>query len=105
VEHRAAVKLAAAPKLIFVVNRERNEMANTEQDMHVLQGALETIRAGVQSDGGDLELLSFENDIARIQLGGACAGCHMAGQTLGGIRRHLTETLGRPIRVFPAWKD
>jgi NifU-like protein len=38
-------------------------------------------------------------------LGGACAGCNMAGQTLGGIRRHLTEALGRPIRVFPAWKD
>jgi NifU-like protein len=80
-------------------------MATTEQDLHVIQGALETIRAGVQNDGGELELLSFENDIARIQLGGACAGCHMAGQTLGGIRRHLTETLGRPIRVFPAWKD
>jgi hypothetical protein len=29
----------------------------------------------------------------------------MAGQTLGGIRRHLTEQLGRPVRVFPAWKD
>jgi NifU-like protein len=90
---------------IVFINRERKDMTANEQDLHVIQGALETIRAGVQSDGGDLELLSFENDIARIQLGGACAGCHMAGQTLGGIRRHLTETLGRPIRVFPAWKD
>jgi len=80
-------------------------MPTSEKELHVIQGAIESIRAGVQSDGGDLELLSFENDIARIQLGGACAGCHMAGQTLGGIRRHLTETLGRPIRVFPAWKD
>lgn len=80
-------------------------METNTQDLHVINDALEAIRAGVQSDGGELELLSFENDIARIQLGGACAGCHMAGQTLGGIRRHLTETLGRPIRVFPAWKD
>jgi NifU-like protein len=87
------------------VNRERKDMETNEQELDVIQGALETIRAGVESDGGDLELLSFENDIARVQLGGACAGCHMAGQTLGGIRRHLTETLGRPIRVFPAWKD
>jgi Fe-S cluster biogenesis protein NfuA len=80
-------------------------MATSEEDLHAVQGALEVIREGVQSDGGDFELLSFENDIARIQLGGACAGCNMAGQTLGGIRRHLTEALGRPIRVFPAWKD
>jgi NifU-like protein len=80
-------------------------MPLSEQELEVIQSTLEVIRTGVQSDGGDLELLSFENDIAKIQLGGACAGCHMAGQTLGGIRRHLTEALGRPIRVFPAWKD
>ena len=80
-------------------------MATTEQDLHVIEDALQAIRTGMQSDGGDFELLSFENDIVRIQLGGACAGCQMAGQTLGGIRRQLTEILGRPIRVFPAWKD
>lgn len=80
-------------------------MPDTEQELHVIQGAIGTIRAAVQSDGGELELLSFQNDIVRIQLGGACAGCHMAGQTLGGIRRQLTEILGRPVRVFPAWKD
>jgi NifU-like protein len=80
-------------------------MATTEQDLHVIEDALQAIRTGMQSDGGDFELLGFENDIVRIQLGGACAGCQMAGQTLGGIRRQLTEILGRPIRVFPAWKD
>jgi NifU-like protein len=84
---------------------ERDNMPTKEEELHVIQGAIDTIRAGVQSDGGELELLSFENDIARIELSGACAECHMAGQTLGGIRRHLTETLGRPVRVFPAWKD
>lgn len=80
-------------------------MANEETELVVIQDAIQQIRAAVQNDGGDIELLSFKNDIAKVQMGGACAGCHMAGQTLGGIRRHLTETLGRPIRVFPAWKD
>jgi NifU-like protein len=80
-------------------------MPSHEEEIRVIEDAIQSIRAAVQSDGGDLELLSFENDIARVQLGGACSGCHMAGQTLGGIRRHLTETLGRPVRVFPAWKD
>jgi Fe-S cluster biogenesis protein NfuA len=87
------------------MNNERRTMPNSEQDLAVINDAIQSIRSAVQSDGGDLELLSFENDIARVQLGGACAGCHMAGQTLGGIRRHQTEQLGRPIRVFPAWKD
>jgi NifU-like protein len=80
-------------------------MPDKEQDLVAIQSAINEIQAGIQSDGGELELLSFENDIARVQLGGACAQCFMAGQTIGGIRRHLTETLGRPIRVFPAWKD
>jgi NifU-like protein len=80
-------------------------MPSHEEEIRVIEDAIQSIRAAVQSDGGDLELLSFENDIARVQLGGACSGCHMAGQTLGGIRRHLTEQLGRPVRVFPAWKD
>jgi NifU-like protein len=80
-------------------------MAAQEQELEIINGAIQKIRVAIQGDGGDLELLSFANDIAKVQLGGACAGCHMAGQTLGGIRRHLTEALGRPIRVMPAWKD
>lgn len=80
-------------------------MTEANSEFVVVQSAIEKMRASVQQDGGDLELLSFDNDIAKVQMGGACASCHMAGQTLGGIRRYLTETLGRPIRVFPAWKD
>ena len=80
-------------------------METEKNELIVVQQAIEQVRIAASRDGGDLELLSFKNDIAKVQLGGACAGCHMAGQTLGGIRRHLTETLGRPIRVFPAWKD
>jgi NifU-like protein len=80
-------------------------MLTEEQDLIVVKNAIQSLSAAVESDGGDLELLSFHNDIARVQMGGACASCHMAGQTLGGIRRQLTEALGRPIRVMPAWKE
>jgi len=84
---------------------QENFMSQAPKDLVVLQDGIAEIRHAISQDGGDLELLSFEDDIARIQLGGACAACHMAGQTLGGIRRHLSEKLGRPIRVFPAWKE
>jgi NifU-like protein len=80
-------------------------MASEEQELVIIGETIDKIRTAIQSDGGDLELLSFKNDIAKVQMGGACAGCHMAGQTLGGIRRRLTEALGRPIRVMPAWKE
>lgn len=80
-------------------------MAMTSDGLAQIEEALRPIKDAVVHDGGDLQLISFDGDIARIQLGGACAACHMAGQTLGGIRRHLTEQMGRPIRVFPAWKD
>lgn len=80
-------------------------MTNPEEEMAIVGDTIQKIRGAMQSDGGDLELLSFKNDIAKVQMGGACASCQMAGQTLGGIRRHLTAVLGRPIRVMPAWKD
>lgn len=80
-------------------------MSNEETDRVALEDAIKTVRRVVENDGGELRLVSFQNDIARVHLGGTCAGCHMAGMTLGGIRRHLTEALGRPIRVFPAWED
>lgn len=34
-----------------------------------------TIRPGLQSDGGDLDVLSFENNELRIAYQGACGGC------------------------------
>jgi NifU-like protein len=80
-------------------------MQNSEEERVTIEDAIAAVRPAIQSDGGDLELVSIERDIVRVHLGGNCAGCHMAGQTLGGIRRHLTEALGRPVRVLPAWKD
>jgi len=80
-------------------------MPSYEQELVVVQNTIESVRSAVQIDGGDLKLVSFENDIARVLMQGNCIGCLMAGQTLGGIRRQLTETLGRPVRVFPAWED
>jgi NifU-like protein len=80
-------------------------MTTQEQELAIVGEAIQKISTAIQGDGGELKLLGFRNDIARVQMGGACASCQMAGQTLGGIRRHLTEAMGRPIRVVPAWMD
>ena len=59
------------------------------------------IRPAVQDDGGDVELVSVEQDgLVRIRLHGACVGCPSAHLTLHhGIERALRAELGDHIRV------
>ncbi|MFA4982023.1 MAG: NifU family protein [Candidatus Omnitrophota bacterium] len=47
-----------------------------------IEKALESIRAGLQQDGGDIELVGVENGVVKIRLKGACAGCPMSQMTL-----------------------
>jgi NFU1 iron-sulfur cluster scaffold homolog, mitochondrial len=62
-----------------------------------------TIRPGLQADGGDIEIVSFENDELKIMYQGACGGCpsSMAG-TLDAIQGILRNELGNEkISVIP----
>ena len=58
-------------------------MASEEIRLNV-EKALEEIRPFLQSDGGDISLLSIEeNDtLVRVQLQGACVGCSVNQMTL-----------------------
>jgi len=48
-----------------------------------VEEALDEIRPFLQSDGGDISLLSIdEGKIVRIQLEGACVGCSVNQMTL-----------------------
>ncbi|MGD9898608.1 MAG: NifU family protein [Calditrichaceae bacterium] len=51
--------------------------------------ALESVRPGLQADGGDVEFVRIdENNIVYIRLVGACGGCPMSTLTLKqGIER------------------
>ena len=52
---------------------------------------IEKIRPQLQNDGGDVELVSVEDDgTVKVRLMGHCAGCAMSQQTLKfGIERAL----------------
>jgi Fe-S cluster biogenesis protein NfuA len=62
-----------------------------------------TIRPGLQADGGDIEIVAFENNELKIMYQGACGGCpsSMAG-TLDAIQGILRHELGNDeITVSP----
>lgn len=57
-------------------------MTTEELKMNV-EKALEEIRPFLQSDGGDISLLSIEDDkVVKVQLQGACLGCSVNQMTL-----------------------
>tara|TARA_R110000868_G_C10735072_1_gene751923 strand:+ start:410 stop:649 length:240 start_codon:yes stop_codon:yes gene_type:complete len=48
-----------------------------------VERALEEIRPFLQSDGGDISLISIDNDISvKVRLEGACVGCTVNQMTL-----------------------
>jgi Fe-S cluster biogenesis protein NfuA len=59
-----------------------------------LLDAVEAIRPALQSDGGDMRILSYdeENGVVDVELLGACGGCPMSTMTLkAGIERILKD--------------
>lgn len=55
----------------------------TEELKLNVEKALDEIRPFLQSDGGDISLLSIENgNLVKVQLQGACVGCSVNQMTL-----------------------
>jgi len=55
----------------------------TEELIINVEKALDEIRPFLQSDGGDISLLSIEDDkLVKVQLQGACVGCGVNQMTL-----------------------
>ena len=57
----------------------KNTVSETEKKV---QAALAEIRPQIQADGGDIDLVAVENNIVKVRLRGACAGCPMSALTL-----------------------
>ncbi|WP_055434778.1 NifU family protein [Lacinutrix algicola] len=56
----------------------------SEEDLRLnVEKALDEIRPFLQSDGGDISLLSIEDGtLVKVQLQGACVGCSVNQMTL-----------------------
>jgi Fe-S cluster biogenesis protein NfuA len=58
----------------------------------LVEQALAKIRPFLQRDGGDVELVELEGDVAKVRLTGACKGCPMSQMTLKqGVERVLLK--------------
>ncbi len=53
-------------------------MENTQK----VEQALNNIRPALQMDGGDVELVKYEDGVVYVKLLGACGGCPMSTMTL-----------------------
>jgi Fe-S cluster biogenesis protein NfuA len=61
---------------------------------------LEDMRAMLQADGGDLEVVAIEGMNVQLRLKGACGGCPHATMTIKrGIERMLREKVDPGITV------
>jgi Fe-S cluster biogenesis protein NfuA len=47
-----------------------------------VEKVLGTVRAGLQRDGGDIELVDIKGTVVYVKLKGACGSCPMATLTL-----------------------
>jgi Fe-S cluster biogenesis protein NfuA len=55
---------------------------------------LDKIRPSLQADGGDVKLVSVDNNVVKVQLTGSCGGCPFSQMTLKmGIERTLKEEI------------
>lgn len=62
---------------------------------------LNRVRPFLQSDGGDVEFIKFENGIVYVKLLGACIGCSSADLTLrDGIEALLLEEVPGVVGVL-----
>lgn len=59
-----------------------------------VEEAVTEIKPWLQADGGDIELVAIENDLVKVRLKGACAGCPMAQMTLrNGVENYLKKKI------------
>jgi Fe-S cluster biogenesis protein NfuA len=61
-----------------------------------VEKVLEKIKAGLQRDGGDIELIEVKDSVVYVRLKGACGTCPMATLTLknwveANLKREIPE--------------
>ena len=72
---------------------ELGKARSTEEIIKDIKSTLETkVKDNVATHGGEINFLSYDQGIVRLQMAGACSGCAMSKKTLQeGVERLLTH--------------
>lgn len=71
-----------------------------------VDSALESIRPFLQDDGGNVKLVSVDNNIATVELVGACSNCSMSGMTMkAGIEEAIKNAVPEIEQVIEIKSD
>ncbi len=80
-----------------------NEPASGDDPRHTaVEAAIAELRPIFRGDGGDIRLQSIQGRRVYVELSGACAGCALAGMTIGGLQERIVERLGESVWVVPS---
>lgn len=60
----------------------KSKFMTTQETLQNVEKALNEIRPFLESDGGNIKLLSIEDTVVKVQLEGACIGCSVNQMTL-----------------------
>lgn len=72
-----------------------------QETLNNVEKALDEIRPFLISDGGNIKLLSIENNIVKVQLQGACTGCTVNQMTLkNGVEATIKKHVPQIIEVI-----
>ena len=76
--------------------------ASDDPLLQKIETILDSIRPNIQMDGGDIQLIKFEDGIVYIKFLGACIGCPMSVYTLKmGVEEALKAELPEVLEVLP----
>ncbi len=65
-----------------------------------IEHAIDQLRPFLEADGGDIRLLRVEDNIAKVQLLGACQSCNMSSMTLkAGVEEAVKKAAPEIIAV------
>ena len=88
----------------FVTKEAKKNSKDLSPELQKIEEILDrAIRPYLQGDGGDLEVIKFENNVLTVNYEGACGTCpsSIAG-TLEGIKGLLRDELGQEIEIVAA---
>lgn len=85
-------------------NPEADRRLNLSPELQEIEAILDkTIRPGLQGDGGDIQALTYEDNILMVKYQGACGTCpSSATGTLEAIKAILRDEMNPEIEVYIA---